>query len=223
MRIKMTVLLLLMLPYLYGELVRAQDGYGEPIDETIYIFQSGQIVPIQSDSNQRASAISLQAEFMPEANLSALWTSFDPIFNRVYMIVEQEPFNYQTLRQLRSLVMLDMATGTQVNLYTDYDLIAGRVSPDGMKLLINQYIMDGVARMPRGSNICIFDVSIRACNSIELEGILSQFDWFNNQEFIFPLNGSLYRCNTSNFAFSNRSRKMSMYIVLFPYQVRIKS
>lgn len=44
------------------------------------------------------------------------------------------------------------------------------------------------------SEICILDLSTNLCDTFNLKGIASQFEWINTSEFVTPVLGILYQC-----------------------------
>lgn len=160
----------------------------------ILIYQNGSVISINPNSRKITATTQFSTAFMPNSNLSALWAEYDKNRNRLYMIVEREPWDPKTGKQLRSVVALDLTTSKEEILYTDYYLVGAAISPNGTKLLIHQYKVGNHSIMPMASQVCVLEILTKSCTIIEIKGIASQFEWINESEFVTPALGVLYLC-----------------------------
>jgi hypothetical protein len=128
------------------------------------------------------------------------------------MIVEAGPFDYQTGKQLRNVVSLDLVGQRANTLYTEYDLQSGVISPDGTKLLIHQYKIGDKSIRPTGSRVCVLILATRTCQTIDLDGISNHFSWLDETNFNVPMNGLLYICSVEKLSCAIQPTPQGIYI-----------
>jgi hypothetical protein len=169
--------------------------------ESILIYQSGRVLSIGLEDQE----IKEIGQF--STDLKILWSEYDEISNRIYMIVEAAPFDIKTGKYLVSVVSLDLVSQKEEILYTGYNIQRLTLSPDGTNLLIYQYKMDDrptptgsgsvyneMGIRPIGAQMCILSIATYMCRFIELGWQANQFKWLNEKEFSVT-DGALYLCS----------------------------
>jgi len=211
MRYVFTVVVILLAQVMLKSNILAQDTASQSAD--ILIYQSGQILSINSTNGSNTSVMPIAVNPLVPSNLSAIWTEYDKISGHIYMIVEEGPFDLATGKQLRSVISVDSASQKTETLYTEYDLQGGAVSPDGTRLLIHQYRITDLSITPVGSRMCVLIIATRTCRIVELDGIANQFSWLDkSSNFMVVMNGLLYICSVNKLSCGSQPTTQEIYV-----------
>jgi hypothetical protein len=181
--------------------------------ESILIYQAGQVIDINPTSLHIQQTQTFSTDFISENTLGALNSSYDSMNNRIFLVVQREPFNPQTGIQKHSVIVLERSTDTEMELYTENNIMEISVSPNGQFVLIHRHLFLNQSIRPTTSSICVMNIQDQSCRDIASDRIIpiGNLYWVDNTRFTI-LSDQLKICSINNYTCSPIASLQDIYV-----------